>query len=242
MTGTAATRQRHRSERYHRGNDWRSERSKRDHRRWTAGSDGRRGKERRRGDRHRGPLREQGPSIAPRPWKREAPPVVHQPTRITPLGEVPPATHSEPNGLPNRATAAGVASTPPSPTQRSERRRTPTWRAERRVLRASACRNLDPKAAAPVAVRPSATKPQPGPTSTPSPTPCSASSAGCHPTEPHHQRAPARARQSPTCRAVGRGSGWPHRAPARAPTCRAAPSCPEAHVFTAPHPPGNAKA
>ena len=36
-------RHRNRSERHHRGNDWRSERSKRDHRRWTARNDGRRG-------------------------------------------------------------------------------------------------------------------------------------------------------------------------------------------------------
>ncbi len=36
-------RHRNRSERHNRGNDWRSERSKRDHRRWTARNDGRRG-------------------------------------------------------------------------------------------------------------------------------------------------------------------------------------------------------
>ena len=46
-------RHRHRSDRHHRGNDWRSERSKRDHRQWADRGDRRRG-ERRREDRQRG--------------------------------------------------------------------------------------------------------------------------------------------------------------------------------------------
>lgn len=52
-------RHRHRSDRHHRGNDWRSERSKRDHRRWTAGNDGRRGKGRW-NDRRRGASPDEG--------------------------------------------------------------------------------------------------------------------------------------------------------------------------------------
>ena len=52
-------RHRHRSDRHHRGNDWRSERSKRDHRRWTAGNDGRRGKGRG-NDRRRGASPDEG--------------------------------------------------------------------------------------------------------------------------------------------------------------------------------------
>ena len=103
-------RHRHRSDRHHRGNDWRSERSKRDHRRWAARDDRRRGEGRRddrrrddqrRGDRQRRAERQQGESIA-RTLKTGANPTVHLPTQITPLGEVPPRPTA------NRSGAAGA--------------------------------------------------------------------------------------------------------------------------------------
>ena len=180
-------RHRHRSDRHHRGNDWRSERSKRDHRRWASREgrrgDGRRedrrrefvqnegrrsdrrqrtvqtegprgegrGDDRRRGDRQRRTQQDQGQSIA-QTLENGATPVIHRPTRVTPLGEVPPQP------TPNRtstsgAAAAGVASADPSPMQRTERQRTPRWRAERRGENARLPRSRS-QAAAPVATRP----------------------------------------------------------------------------------------
>ncbi|MCZ0945501.1 MAG: DUF3300 domain-containing protein, partial [Gammaproteobacteria bacterium] len=86
-------RHRNRSERHHRGNDWRSERSKRDHRQWADRGDRRRGErrgdDRRRGDRQRRTQQGQGQSIA-QTLANGATPVIHRPTRVTPLGEVPP--------------------------------------------------------------------------------------------------------------------------------------------------------
>ena len=132
-------RHRHRSDRHHRGNDWRSERSKRDHRKWADRGDRRRGErrgdERRREDRQRRTQQDQGQSIA-HTVKNGATPVIHRPTRITPLGE------AQPRPTANRAGAAGaqpaeVASAKPAPVQRTERQRaerqrTQRWRAERR--------------------------------------------------------------------------------------------------------------
>ena len=116
----------HRPERHHRGNDWRSERSKRSQRRWAARDDGRRGEgrseDRRRGDRQRWTQQEQAHSIA-RALKTGANPTVHQPTQITPLGEMPPRPTPNKPGA-SRAQTAGAASAGPSPRQRAERQRT----------------------------------------------------------------------------------------------------------------------
>ena len=159
-------RQRHRSERHHRGNDWRSERSKRDpgrwakrneerrgeghrgdRRRWAGRDDGPRGEghrdNRRQGDRQRRTQHSQARSIAHR-LANGATPVMHRPTRITPLDEAPPRP------APNRTGASGAASAAPSPAQRAERRRTLGWRTERRRDNGRRFRSQ----AAPVATRP----------------------------------------------------------------------------------------
>ena len=142
-------RHRHRSDRHHRGNDWRSERSKRDHRKWVDRGDRRRGErrgdERRRGDRQRRTQQGQGQSIA-QTLANGATPVIHRPTRVTPLGEVPPQP------TPNRTGARGAAAAP-SPAQRPDQQRTPRWRAERRGENARLPRSRS-QAAEPVATRP----------------------------------------------------------------------------------------
>lgn len=185
-------RHRHRSDRHHRGNDWRSERSKRDHRRWASREgrrgDGRRedrrrefvqnegrrsdqhggdrrqrtvqterprgegrGDDRQRGDRQRRTQRNQGQSIA-QTLENGATPVIHRPTRITPLGEVPPQPTPNRTGA-SGAAAASAVSADPSPAQRTERQRTPGWRAERRGENARLPRSRS-QAAEPVATRP----------------------------------------------------------------------------------------
>ena len=132
-------RHRHRSDRHHRGNDWRSERSKRDHRKWADRGDRRRGErrgeDRRRGDRQRRAQQDQGQSIA-RAVKDGAAPVMHRPTQITPLGEVQPRPTANRRDA-ARAQPAEVASANPAPVQRTERQRTERqrtqrWRAQRR--------------------------------------------------------------------------------------------------------------
>ena len=123
-------RHRHRSERHHRGNDWRSERSKRNHRQWADRGHGRRS-EGHRGDRRRWAGRDNGPrgegrranrhlgerqrrtqpgegqSIAHR-LANGAAPVIHRPTRIAPLDEARP----RPNASGAAAGAATVNRTP----------------------------------------------------------------------------------------------------------------------------------
>lgn len=148
-------RHRHRSDRHHRGNDWRSERSKRDHRKWVDRGDRRRGErrgdERRRGDRQRRTQQDQGQPIA-QTLANGATPVIHRPTRVTPLGEVPPRPTPNRTGT-SGAAAAGVASTDPSPAQRSQRQQSPRWRAEQRGENARLPRSRS-QVAEPVATRP----------------------------------------------------------------------------------------
>ena len=148
-------RHRNRSERHHRGNDWRSERSKRDHRQWADRGDRRRGErrgdDRRRGDRQRRTQQGQGQSIA-QTLANGATPVIHRPTRVTPLGEVPPRPTPNRTGA-SGAAAAGVVSADPSPAQRTQRQQSPRWRAERRGENARLPRSRS-QATEPVATRP----------------------------------------------------------------------------------------
>ena len=135
-------RHRNRPERHHRGNDWRSERSRRSERQWAARSDRRRGQGR--GDDGRRGGREQGQPIA-RVLKTGAAPAMHRPTQITPLGETPPRP------IPNRARGSGAqaakaASAQQSPVRRTERRRA-EWREENARLPRYRARAAEPAAA-----------------------------------------------------------------------------------------------
>ena len=185
-------RHRHRSDRHHRGNDWRSERSKRDHRRWTARNDGRRGKDRgydqhrgatphverhgaspgdgqqrwaSRGERPRGEVRgedrrlgdqqqraqrEHGESIA-QTLKTGANAPIHRPTRVTPLGEVPPQPTVNRTGI--RGAQAGAPAADPSLRQRAGPQPAQRGRAERRRENARLPQSRS-QIAAPTAVRP----------------------------------------------------------------------------------------
>ncbi len=113
-------RHRHRSERHHRGNDWRSERSKRnrwqwaergerrrgkshrgDRQRWAGRDDLPRGEDRRNNQRQRRTQQGEAESVAHRLAKGAAP-VIHRPIRVSPLGE------ARPRPSPNRPNASGA--------------------------------------------------------------------------------------------------------------------------------------